>query len=142
MAFLISVRLLLWCGLLAGIYLLLISLALYWFGRKLDISRGIAKDLLEETGGVWFMLNYLMESLFFVIIPAIAYGFFYLILPLSGVRAGMATAIAAIALGATPLVVSLSAQLKLPVAYLLYATLSHLLKLLGCLTIIGHLYSL
>jgi hypothetical protein len=71
-----------------------------------------------------------------------AYSFFYFLIPLSGVRAGMAAALMAFGLGAVPTVMSISLRLRLPAPYLLYILLSVLIKLAGSLTIIAYLYSL
>ena len=83
-----------------------------------------------------------MEFLFFVTIPTVSYSFFYLIVPFSGIKAGMAATLFAFTLGAVPLVMSLSVRLKLPMQYLLFLLLSYLVKLGGSLAIIAYLYTL
>ncbi|MCK4301521.1 MAG: hypothetical protein KAW91_02045, partial [candidate division Zixibacteria bacterium] len=88
------------------------------------------------------LFNFAMEFLFFVGIPTFAYNFFQVILPLSGVRPGLAVALAAFTLGAVPVVMGLSARIKLPMLYVLYFLFGLLLKLSGALVIIGYLYSL
>jgi hypothetical protein len=142
MAEVISFELILYCLIAGGVYLLLISFLLEMIGRVLKTSRGIPAELLESTGWTWFAISYIMEFLFFVFIPTFAYGFLYLILPLSGIRAGMAGALFAFTLGVVPALMGLAVRLKLSMLYLLYFLLGLLLKLAGALTIIGYLYSL
>jgi len=138
----ISLELILYCIVVAGLYLLVLSTILELIGRKLKISRGVPVELLEPAGWSWFALTYVMELLFFVIIPTLAYSFFYLIVPFSGVRAGMAGALFAFTLGAVPVVMGLSVRIRFSMLYLLYFLLGLLLKLAGAMTIIGYLYAL
>jgi hypothetical protein len=138
----ISLELILYCIVVAGLYLLVLSTILELIGRKLKISRGVPAELLEPVGWGWFALTYVMELLFFVIIPTLAYSFFYLIVPLSGVRAGMAGALFVFTLGAVPALMGLSVRIRFSMLYLLYFLLGLLLKLAGAMTIIGYLYAL
>ena len=138
----ISLELMLYCLVAGGVYLLFLSFLLEMIGRGLKISRGIPAELLESPGWTWFVINYIMELLFFVFIPTMAYSFLYLILPLSGVRAGMAGALFAFTLGVVPALMGLAVRFKLSMPYLLYFLLGLLLKLAGAMTIIGYLYSL
>jgi len=142
MAEVISLELMLYCFAAGGAYLLLVSFLLEMIGRALKISRGIPAELLESPGWTWFAINYIMELLFFVFIPTMAYSFLYLILPLSGVRAGMAGALFAFTLGVVPALMGLAVRFKLSMPYLLYFLLGLLLKLAGALIIIGYLYTL
>ena len=137
-----SQGLLLYCLVLSSLYLLVVSVVLRYVERKLQLTHGIASSLLESTGLGWAAINYVMEVLFFVVIPTLAYGFFYLIIPLSGVRAGMAASLFAFTLGAVPALMGLSVRIKLPMPYILFTLLSLLVKLGGSLSIIGYLYSL
>ena len=142
MAEVISFELMLYCLVAGGVFLLLISFLLEAIGKGLRISRGIPSELIESTGWMWLAINYAMEFLFFVFIPTLAYSFLYLILPLSGIRAGMAGALFAFTLGALPALMGLTLRLKLSMPYLLYFLLGLLLKLGGALIIIGYLYTL
>jgi hypothetical protein len=83
-----------------------------------------------------------MEFLIFVVIPTVAFGIFSIILPLTGVRTGLAVALAVFTMGALPAVILLSLRLRLPMVYLLHYLLGILIKLAGALAIIGYLYSL
>jgi len=138
----ISTNLLLWCLAAAGVYLLLISAALDFVEKRMRVTQGIPSSMLEAGGLMFFVMNFIMEALFYVAIPSIVYGFFYTILPLSGVRAGLAAALFAFVLGAAPLAVRLSVRLKLPTQFVLFMLVSHLFKLGGSMAIIAYLYSL
>jgi len=138
----ISVKLMVYCMLAAGGYLLLFSLLYEKVGNILGLTRGIPEQLLESTDLGWFVVNFIMELLFFVAIPALTYSFLYLILPLDGLRAGLAIALVAFVLGATPILMGLSLRIKISMPYLLYYLLGFLLKLGGSLVIIGYLYRL
>ena len=83
-----------------------------------------------------------MEFLFFVAIPSMSYSFFYLVFPLSGLRAALAIAVLAFTFGAVPLVMAISVRLKLPMVYLLYNLLGYLLKISGTVIIIAYIYNL
>src|SRR5690606_11622569 len=106
------------------------------------LEAGVPEALVEPFGWIWFIMNYMMESLFLVAIPTLAFAFFYFILPLTGLRAGMAAALFAFTLGAAPVLMGLSVRVKLPMPLLLFLLLSYLVKIGGTLSIIAYLYSL
>ncbi len=137
-----DVTLMVYCLTAGGGYLLLFTLLHEWLGRKLDFARGIPKEMIEPATPASFVVNFIMEGLFFVAIPTMAYSFFSIMLPLSGIRPAMALALAAFTLGAVPALMGLSLRLKMWMPYLLYYLLGLLLKLAGCIAIIGYLYSL
>ena len=95
----ISMKLIVYCVLAAGAYLLVVSIALQLLENKLHLSKPIPAKLLEKPAVGWFIINYVTELLFYVVIPSLAYSLFYVVLPLSGVRAGMAVALVAFTLG-------------------------------------------
>jgi len=138
----VNMELLAWCLGAGSGYLLVVSLLLELIGRKLDLTRGVEASLIEPFSWVWFVMMFVMEALFYVAIPALAYAFFYFALPLAGVRAGMASALYVFTLGAAPVLMGLSVRVKLPMPFLLFLLLSYLLKVGGTLSIIGYLYSL
>jgi hypothetical protein len=141
MAVMISIKPVLYCLALGGAYLLVLSLLLEFADRKMKLTAGIPSEMLETSGPGWWFMNYLMEALFYVAIPTLVYSFLYFIIPLSGVKAGIAAALLAFTLGAAPALMGLSVKVKLPMPYLLFVLLSLLLKLAGALTIIAYLYS-
>lgn len=134
--------LLAYCLLLGGGFLLIFSLLWELLGRSLRINRFVPDELLEVTSAGWFFVSFLMDFLFFVVIPTFAYYFFFLIVPLSGIRLGMAIALTSLTIGMLPFTMSLSIRIKLSVPWLIYFLLGQFLKLAGAMTIIGYLYSL
>lgn len=138
----INKTLLFYALLSAGGYLLIISLLLEFISKKLSLDKGLSEELKEETGIGWFVMNFIMELLFYVAVPTIAYSFLYIILPFEGIKAGMATALLALVIGATPIVMGLSVRIKLPLPFLTFFLLSYFIKLAGSLVIIGYLYTL
>ncbi len=138
----VSTTLALYCFLAAGIYLLVISILLEFLGKSLGLMRGMSPDLLEKSTAGVFIMNFLIEFLFFVVIPTLGFSFFYLILPYGGVKSGVAAALFAFILGGVPLSMSISVRVKLPMPFLLYTLLSYLLKIAGALALIGYIYAL
>lgn len=138
----VSFGLMLYCVLWAGAYLLVLSLLLDFVERKLKLSAALPEAMIESTGLTWTFTNFLMEVLFYVAIPTIVYSFFYYLLPFYGVRAGLSAGLFAFGLGAVPALMGLAVRVKLPMPYMLYILFSILLKLVGCLAIIGYLYTL
>lgn len=137
-----SPKLAFYCFVFSGAYLLVISLLLGFVEHKLRIKEGIPPELIETAALGWAAINFLMELLFYVVIPTIAYSFFYLVIPLAGIKAGMAAALFAFTMGASPALMGLSVRIKLPMPFILFQLLALLIKLGGSLAIIGYLYSL
>jgi hypothetical protein len=138
----ISTELLLYCIGAGAVYLFLISLLLEFLGKKLNVFRGFPAELIEATSAPWFIMNFTLEILLFVVIPSIAYSYFYMLLPLSGIRTGLAGALFSFALGAVPALVGLLVRTRLPVLMFSYLLLGILLKLAGAMILIGYLYQL
>ncbi len=137
----VSAELMLYCFVAAGLYLLIVSVVLELAARGLKISKYVPGELLEEQGPGWLFMNFVMDYLFFVVIPTLAYSYFFLLLPLSGIRVGVAVALMAFTLGMVPLIMGLSVRLKLAMPYLLYFLVGMFLKISGCIIVIGFLYS-
>ncbi len=138
----ISFKLMFYCVLCTGAYLLVLSLILDFLERKMKLTAALPQELIDSGGVSWTLANFIMEVLFYVAIPTIVYSFFYYLLPFYGVRAGLASGLFAFALGAAPAMMGLSVRIKLPMPYVLFVLFSILLKLIGCLAIIGYLYAL
>lgn len=138
----ISSRLVLYCFLASGIYLLLMSMLLALIGRALRVTAGIPQEIREPVTSGWSTIAFIMEYLFYAVLPTFAYSFFYVVFPLTSVRVGMGGALLAFSLGALPAVMGLTFRIRLPVVYLLFHLVGHLLKLAGSLIIIGYLHSL
>jgi hypothetical protein len=142
MAAMIPLELLFTCLVAAGLYLLIVSLLLDLVERRLRLTAALPEHLVEKGGATVTLANFVLELLFYVVIPTIIYSFFYYVFPFYGVRAGLAAALFAFMLGAAPAVMGLSLRVKLPVPYLLYQLFAGLLKLLGSLAIIAYIHTL
>ena len=142
MAKMISMKLIFYCLSIAGIYLLAMTIILELISRALKIPGYIAGELLEDQTFSWLFMHFVMDYIFFAVIPTFAYSFFYVVLPLSGIRIGLSVALLAFVFGMVPIIMGLSIKIKLPMPYLLYYLLSGFLKLTGAVVIIGYLYSL
>ena len=138
----ISTRLLIYCIGTGAVYLFLISMLLEFFGKRINAFRGLPGGFAEAGSTLWFTMNFAMETLLYVLIPSIAYSYFYILLPLSGIRTAVAGALFAFTLGAVPALTSLLNRSQLPVLTFAYLLLTILLKLTGSLLIIGYLYQL
>lgn len=137
-----SNKLLLYSILASGAYLVLVTVGLELVGRAIGVARRVPRELTQPVGSGWLVMNFILEFLFFVVIPALAYTIFASMLPLTGIRTGLSIALAGFGLGALPAILGLSIRLELPMAYLLYYLCGILLKLGGSLAIIGYLHSL
>lgn len=138
----ISTPLMIYCLVSSGVYLLIISILLRLLNKAFKIDHTIPKELTEEYTIGWFVMNYIMEFLFYVAIPTIGYSFLYMLLPFEGVRPGIAVALLGLVIGAAPIVIGLSVRIKLSMVYLIYLLFGYFVKLTGSLIIIGYLYSL
>ncbi len=114
----INKTLLIYALISAGGYLLVISLLLEFISKKLSLDKNLPDELKEETSTGWFVLNFIMELLFYVAVPTIGYSFLYLILPFEGIKAGMAAALFALIIGAVPITMGLSVRVKLRLPFL------------------------
>lgn len=130
------------CVAAAGVYLLLISAILLRIENRMGLTSGIPTELLETTGWVWAGFTFVMELMFYVVIPTLAYSFFYVLMPFDGLRAGIAAGLFAFVMGATPALMGLSVRVRLPMPFLLFLLLSVLLKVCGCMLLIAWLYAL
>ena len=137
-----SSKLLIYCFLSAGLYLLAVSFLLEYIERKLKLTSGIPAELVEQQALGWTLVNFVMEALFFVAIPTLAYSYFYFVIPFAGIRAGLAATLFAFTIGIAPAMMGLSVRVKLPMPYLLFYMLSLLIKMGGSLALIAYLYSL
>jgi len=138
----ISYELILYCILSAGVFLLVVSILTDWLTKKFNLLASVPETMKEKTDMAGFGVNFLMELLFMAVIPTLGYSFFYLIIPMAGVRGGLAVALIAFSLGVVPILMILSLRIRLPMLYLLFLMLTQIIKLGGALAIIGYLYSL
>jgi hypothetical protein len=102
MAEMISVQLLLITLFWAGLALLIIELLLTLLEKKLALLDHIPRELLEEISVGYFVSKYIMQLAFLVAVPAVAYSWFYVMVPFYGLRAGVAMAVFIFILGLVP----------------------------------------
>lgn len=138
----ISTALLAYCLIAGGVALAVVTFLHEIVGRYLKVRRDMPAELLEPTSAGWYLLNFIMEYLFIVAVPTFAYGIIVVVLPLSGIRPGLAVAVLAFSLGAVPTLLSITARIKLSMVYLMYILFGVLVKVAAVLAVIGYLYSL
>ena len=83
----ISFHLMLAALLYAGLALLVIELIIHLVERKLNLLRTLPADMLEESTAGFFVSKYIMQLAFLVVVPTVAYSWFYMVVPLYGIRA-------------------------------------------------------
>ena len=138
----ISTELIVYCLVMGGAALLVVTFFYEWLGKVLKLTRDMPKELIEPTSPSWYLLNYVMEFLFLVAVPTFAYSIFVIALPLEGVRPALAAAVLAFTMGAAPTLLAISVRIKLSPTYLLFILVGVLLKLVAIMATIGYLYSL
>ncbi len=138
----ISVRLLLACLLWAGAALFVFELLWYLLEKKLRLPTRLPPEFLEERGSGYFFSRYLIQLAFLVVLPSVAYSWFYVLVPFYGVRAGVSLALLLFMLGIIPYAATFFLKVKLPLAFTLFQMAGHLLKLLLVYGIISYLYIL
>lgn len=126
----------------AGLALFVIEILWYLLEKKLALLDSLPRELLEETGVGYFFSKYIMQLAFLVAVPAVAYSWFYVLIPLYGLRAGVGMAIFIFILGLVPFSVSVLMRIKLPLAFVLFQMAGHLLKTIIIYGIIAYLYIL
>ena len=138
----VSFKLLTWCLVAGSAYLLIVDFIWYKLENKIPMFGGFPEDLLESRGVSWFISTFIIEFVFFVLLPAVVYGWFYTVIPFYGIRGGVAAALFVYILGMIPLAMFMLFRIKLPVMYILYLMLGLLIKLVGVMAIISYLYVL
>ena len=138
----VSFKLLGFCFIIGAVYILIIDFIWNKLENYVPTLRGFPKDLIEEKNAAWFVSSFIVEFIFFVLLPAVVYGWFYTVLPFSGVRGGIAVGLYLFLFGYIPLAVIVMFRIKIPAVYFLYQLLGMFIRVLGAMTIIGYLYSL
>jgi len=141
----VSMELLLWCVGGTLLYTLVAGMVLHKIELTL-VRRGLHGDTPDEivtpASRDRFFTEYLSQFGLYALFPSVIYGAFYTLIPLEGPRAGLATALAAAALGTAPALMSVRVRVSLPTKLLLFLAIRHFVLLGGSLWIIGYLYSL
>jgi len=138
----VSFKLLGFCFIIGAVYILIIDFIWNKLENHVPTLRGFPKELIEEKNAAWFVSSFIVEFIFFVLLPAVVYGWFYTVLPFSGVRGGIAVGLYLFLFGYIPLAVIVMFRIKIPAVYFLYQLLGMFIRVLGAMTIIGYLYSL
>ncbi len=138
----INQRLLLAALLWAGLALFVFELIWYFIEKKLGLLKNVPQQVLEETGLGFFISKYIMQLAFLVVVPAVAYSWFYVLVPFYGIRAGVGMAVFVFVLGIVPFAVTVLMRIKLPLSFMLFHLAGHLLKIIIVYGIIAYLYIL
>jgi len=138
----ISVRLLAACIVSGAVYLLVVGLIWNWCERFLPTLKDFPRELTETKNASWFISCFIIEFIFFVLMPSVIYGWFYTVIPFSGARGGVAVALYVFLFGAVPLAMLIMFRIRIPAVYVMYQLVGIFLKLIGAMAITGYLYSL
>jgi hypothetical protein len=142
MAEMINERLLLAALLWAGLALLIFELLWYFLEKRLALLKKLPPQIIEDTGVGFFISKYIMQLAFLVVVPTVAYSWFYVLVPFYGVRAGVSMAIFLFVLGIVPFAVTILMRIKLPLSFMLFQLSGYLLKIILVYGIIAYLYTL
>ena len=138
----INQRLLLTALLWAGSALFVFELIWYQIERRLKLLKDMPSQVLEDTGVGFFISRFIMQLAFLVVVPTVAYSWFYVLVPFYGVRAGVAMAIFIFVLGVVPFAVTVLMRIKLPLSFMLFQMAGYLLKIIIVYGIVAYLYIL
>lgn len=138
----INERLLLAALLWAGLALLIFELLWYLLEKRLTLLRKLPPQIIEDTGIGFFISKYIVQLAFLVVVPTVAYSWFYVLVPFYGVRAGVSMAIFLFVLGIIPFAITILMRIKLPLSFMLFQLSGYLIKIIIVYGIIAYLYTL
>ncbi len=138
----VSFKLLGYCIVVGAVYLIAINLIWNKLEKFVPTLKDFPKDLVEEKNPAWFVSNFVIEFIFFVLLPAIIYGWFYTVLPFSGLRGGISVGLYLFLFGIIPVATIIMFRIKIPAVYFLYLLVGMFFKVIVSMVIIGYLYSL
>lgn len=138
----LSIKLLMFCIVCGGVYLLLVDLIWSKLESFIPTLKNFPKELVEQKNFGWFFSSFIIEFIFFVLMPAVIYDRFYTVLPFSGIRGGVSIGLFLFIFGMIPLSISILFRIRIPAVYMLYKMMGMLIRVVGSLAIIGYLYSL
>ena len=138
----VSFTLLGYCIAAGAVYLIVFNLIWNKLEQFVPTMQGFPKNLIEEKTPAWFVSNFIIEFIFFVLLPAIIYGWFYTVLPFSGLRGGISVGLYLFLFGIIPIATVIMFRIKIPAVYFLYLLVGMFFKVMGSMVIIGYLYSL
>jgi hypothetical protein len=142
MVMIVSFELLAYCLVAGAVYLMVIDFILGRVEKFIPGMEHFPKELIETRNGGWYISSFIIEFIFFVFVPSIAYGLFYTIIPFSGIRGGIACALFLALCGILPTSILLIFKIRIPAVFMLYQIFGILIRVMGTLAIIGYLYSL
>ena len=122
-------KILIYTFLLAAIPLVVVTILQIVFEKTARIMKHIPEAQKEERGFSLYLLQFLCDLFFFVIIPSIIYYWVYPVMPFSGFKTGVAIGIGAYILGSLPYATSLSLRIKVPSVMIVSTLFFNLLKL-------------
>ena len=138
----VSFKLLGYCIVVGAVYLIVINLIWNKLEKFVPTLKGFPNDLIEDRNPAWFVSNFVIDFIFFVLLPAIIYGWFYTVLPFSGLRGGISVGLYLFLFGIIPVATIIMFRIKIPAVYFLYLLVGMFFKVMGSMVIIGYLYSL
>ena len=138
----ITFRLLFYSMISGLIYLIIIDTIWHKLEDKVPVLVNFPKELIDTGNLSWFISNLIIEFIFFVMMPTVIYDWFYTVLPFWGIRGGIAVALYVFMLGMVPFAILIIFRIKIPALFVLFYLAGLLVKVLGCMAIIGFLYSL
>ena len=116
--------------------LIIVSLIQIVVERTMKLHTYIPENLRSEKGSTLFILQFVSDLFFFVILPTLIYYWIYPIMPFSGYKSGVAVGIAAYVLGSLPYATSLGLRVKIPAPLIVSTLFFNLLKLTAALGVI------
>jgi len=134
--------LILYCIVAGGLYILLVGLLWSFLERIVPTFTDFPQELVEKKTFSWYFSNFIVEFIFFVLMPSVIYGWFYSVLPISGVRGGVAVGLYLFFFGMIPLSMLILFRVRVPAVYILYQLAGLFFKVVGAAAIIGYLYNL
>jgi len=142
MVVMISFKLMMYCLVLGAGYLLVFDLIWSRLEKYIPTLQGFPENLVESKTAAWFISCFIIEFVFFVLMPTVIYDWFYTVLPFYGVRGGLAMALYLFVFGMIPFAVLLLFRIRIPAVFVLYQSAGLLIRIVGCMAIIAYLYSL
>ena len=138
----INFNLMLYSMIFGGIFLIIVDFLWAKLENFIPTLETFPSNLVEKKNFAWYFSCFLVELIFFVLVPAFIYDAFYTVLPFSGIRSGVSVGLYVFVFGMIPFAILLLFRLKIPAVYILYQLLGLLVKVVGAMAIIGYLYSI
>jgi hypothetical protein len=131
-----------YCLFFGALYLLIVDLVWNKLESFVPTAGNFPRNLFDSKDIGWFVSSFLIEFIFFVLIPAVVYDWYYMLVPLWGIRGGIFLGLFLFLFGMIPFAILLLFRIKIPSVFILYQLIGLLVKVAGCFAIIGYLYSL